>query len=94
MSNTWQLGALMKKNWILMKRSCCTTCCEILFPIILMILMVLVRRAIKVEEYLQPTDLNSFYQTNSSALLDPSTLLVMKDQNITKWNGLTIRPPL
>jgi hypothetical protein len=94
MSNTWQLGALMKKNWILMKRSCCTTCCEILFPIILMILMVLVRRAIKVEEYLQPTDLNSFYQTNSSALLDPSTLLGMKAQNNTKWNGLTIRPAL
>jgi ATP-binding cassette subfamily A (ABC1) protein 3 len=94
MSNTWQLGALMKKNWILMKRSCCTTCCEILFPIILMILMVLVRRAIKVETYIEPTDMDSFLQSNSTALLDPSTLMDMQGQNKSNWNGLTIRSAL
>ena len=94
MSKSWQLGALMKKNLILMKRSCCTTCCEILFPIILMVLLVLVRRAIKVDSYLQPTDMNDFVEKNSSAYLDPETLLKMKAQNQTRWNGLTVRQPL
>ena len=94
MSKTWQLGALMKKNWILMRRSCCTTCCELLFPIFLMIMLVLVRRAIKVDSYVQPTDINEFVAKNSSAFLDPVTLLKMRAQNQTTWNGLTLRQPM
>ena len=43
MSSCDQLQALMTKNFILMKRNCCATLCEIFFPIILMILLALVK---------------------------------------------------
>ena len=94
MSNSWQLGALMKKNWILMKRSCCTTCCEIFFPIFLMIMLVLVRRAVKNETYLEPTEMTPFYQTNSSAIIDPSMMLSFKTDSKSDWNGFSLRDPL
>ena len=98
MSKNWQLGALMKKNLILMKRSCCATSCEIFFPIILMMLMVTIRRAVKTEIYIQPTDEVDFMNTNSTAIIDNLELSkimgVAKDSTDYKWNGLKIYPPL
>ncbi len=89
MSGSWQLGALMKKNFILMKRSCCATVCEIFFPIILMILLVLVRRAIKIEEYNVPIVDENYLKTNS-------TLLISIDEfyNNPQWDSFTFRDPL
>ena len=69
MSKSYQLGALMKKNLILMKRNCFATCCEIFFPIVLMILLVMVRRAITIGDYSEPTDDQLFLYTNSSAYI-------------------------
>ncbi len=89
MSRTWQLGALMRKNYILMKRSICASLCEILFPITLMLLLVLVRKSIEIQTYPEPTDGLNFLNTNSSAYIDPSSMLSAKT-----WNGLTIRRSL
>jgi hypothetical protein len=89
MSATWQLGALMKKNLILMKRSCCATFCEIFFPIILMILLVIVRRAIKIIEYNVPIVDESYLKTNSTLLISPDEI-----QTNSQWQGLTFRNPL
>ena len=89
MSGSWQLGALMKKNLILMKRSCCATVCEIFFPMILMILLVLVRRAIKVKDHNEPIVDLDYLKTNSTILVSPSEI----SSNL-KWNNLTFRNPL
>jgi hypothetical protein len=96
MSKCWQLGALMKKNLILMKRNCCTTICEIFFPIILMLLLVGVRKAIKLNEFAEPTDIDLFISQNSSAIISPSTMaqLPKSSTNTTSWNGLRVRNPL
>ena len=38
--------ALLYKNWILWKRNWCTSCCELLFPLALMAIIVIIREAI------------------------------------------------
>lgn len=99
MSKCWQLGALMKKNLILMKRSCCATSCEIVFPIILMLLLVAVRRAIAVIEYNEPVVSTSYLRDNSTAIISPEERMRIlqsapadRDVKIPlSWNGMTIR---
>ena len=83
-----QLKALVRKNLILMKRSCCSTVCEILFPMILMVLLILVRRAVKIDEITyEPAKEDIYYRNYSSAVLNPNT-------NEAAWNELRVRPPL
>jgi hypothetical protein len=91
MSNTLQLRALLKKNVILMKRNICSTLCEILFPIILMLVLVAVRNLIKVEE-------NIFNYTDVGYLKNESAALIT-NKNIANstssfWNNMTFRNPL
>jgi hypothetical protein len=99
MSKTWQLGALMRKNLILMKRSCFATCCEFLFPIILMILLVVIRRAVKVETWIQPVDDVEFMNTNSTAIVDLTEYQRIVEnyknggQSDLSWNGLQLSRP-
>jgi hypothetical protein len=93
MSKLWQLSALMRKNLILMKRSCCATICEILFPIILMLLLVMVRKAFKVVDYpLSSVSDADYITTNSTALI--TTEEIAANPLTATWNGLTIRDPL
>jgi hypothetical protein len=83
-----QLRALMRKNLILMKRSCCSTICEIIFPMILMILLVLVRRAVTIDEITyDPNQEDVYYRNYSTAIINPNN-------NSTTWDGLRIRTPL
>jgi hypothetical protein len=99
MSKTWQLGALMRKNLILMKRSCFATCCEIIFPIILMILLVVIRRLVKIETWIEPVDDTDFMNTNSTAVVDlPEYQKIFKNykngsQSDLSWNGLQLSRP-
>ena len=44
------LKALLLKNWILFKRSPFTSCCEMLIPILLVILLVLMRSLISIDD--------------------------------------------
>lgn len=44
-SNCWKLRALMQKNLNIMKRNVCGTIAEVFFPIILMILVLVIRKA-------------------------------------------------
>jgi len=95
MSNTLQLKALMKKNLILMKRNWCSSLCELLFPIILMLLLVWVRQQIKVDENkFNYTDED--YLRNESALFPSSNALKeslsRNDTNLR--NDMTYRNPL
>lgn len=89
MTTSWQLSALMKKNFILMKRNWCTSCCEIFFPIILMMLLVLVRKAFKIEDYtLDKISDEDYIKKNSTALITAQV------GNVSDWNGMTIRNSL
>ena len=45
-SNCWKLRALMQKNLNIMKRNVCGTIAEVFFPIILMILVLVIRKAL------------------------------------------------
>ena len=96
MSQLWQLKALMKKNYILMKRSCCASICEIFFPIILMILISLVRRAITIKDYSFDGNELDFIKKNSTALVNFQDLKVTNNQNkmLASWNNLTFIYPL
>lgn len=100
MSQLWQLKALLKKNYILMKRSFCASICEIFFPIILMIMISLVRRAIKVKDYTFDGNELEFLKSNSTALVDfPSVLKEGKinfqgNETEIYWNSLSFYYPL
>jgi len=59
MSN--HLKALLRKNYILMKRNTCGTCCEIVLPIAFAMLLVVIRSVIDIEivnktSYIQSTN--------------------------------------
>jgi hypothetical protein len=89
MNSCGQLKALLKKNLILMKRSCCATTCEIIFPMILMILLAMIRRAVKIEEVsIDPKVEDQFFYNYSSSIINPI------QGNSTSWNSLRVRNPL
>ena len=44
------LKALLKKNWILFKRSKCLSCCEILIPIFLVFILVAIRKLVTIDD--------------------------------------------
>ena len=44
-SNSWKLKALIKKNFLILKRNIVSTLFEILFPIILILLAYAIRKA-------------------------------------------------
>ena len=49
MASSWNhLKALLRKNWILFKRSPGTSCCEMLIPIILVLILVAIRGLVKI----------------------------------------------
>jgi hypothetical protein len=99
MSQCWQLKALMKKNYILMKRSCCASICEIFFPVFLMLMISLIRRSIKKEELLLNETDDQFLKTNSTALVhykEMKNLEINFNKNLSdiSWKGLSFHYPL
>ena len=95
----------MKKNFIMMKRNPCVACCEIFFPMILMIFIALIRRAFSInEENLIYTD-EQFIEKNATAYvnlddkvaLNPITKVnaIKKNGNVTiDYEGIPLRYPL
>ena len=79
----------MRKNIIVMKRNKISTILKLLFPIKLMLLLHLMRSTSGSATYTTPLNDTDFFQTNSSALVDPSSY-----EANGQWNGLTIRRPL
>jgi hypothetical protein len=81
-----QLKALLKKNFILMKRNKCATCCEVFFTIILMIFIVMIRKAVKPEEVTLDPGQNELFFKNYS-------LSITEDYK-NQWNGMNGINPL
>lgn len=52
------IKALLRKNWILFKRSLCCSCCEILLPIIFAFLLLAIRSRISKNDIPQISYLN------------------------------------
>jgi hypothetical protein len=87
MSNVYRLRALVKKNWILMKRNWLATICEIVFPMILMVLLILVRNII-------PSDTKSIGLSDQNYIMDKSSALITFNETFTNqtlqtpWNQI------
>ena len=94
-SSSWKLLALMKKNFLIMRRNYCSTIFEIFFPIALILLCYIIRQAFQLKKYyFDKEEINiPTYITNTS--------LLYKDGYISPLNsdydntlGLTILPAL
>ena len=69
MSNFYHLKALLKKNFILMKRNYFLTICEIFTPMILMLLLYVLRIAFKIEYKIgEDEDIEKYIVYNSTAM--------------------------
>ncbi len=88
MSSCDQLQALMRKNFILMKRNCCATLCEIFFPVILMLLLAVTKGLFKITDAdLVATD-EVFIKSNSSAYPSFNNLsALMSTGNMTAFSN-------
>ena len=93
-----KLKALMRKNLLVLKRNKGTTCCEILYPIIIMIILLILRKAFSIDKYDFETEENNtenFIRQKSVANVDFFHPDINTTDNITfSWNGLTILPAL
>ena len=95
----------MKKNFIMMKRNPCVACCEIFFPLILMIFIALIRMAFSItEENLNYTD-EEFIKNNGTAYINLDDKVsyntitqfteIKKENNVQiNYEGVPLRYPL
>ena len=93
-----KLKALIKKNYLVLKRNKGTTLCEIFFPIGLMILILIIRKAFKIDEFefdKEEQNTQNFIRQKSVANVDLNHPNVINGGNRTfTWYGLTILPAL
>ena len=93
-----KLKALIKKNILVLKRNKGTTLCEILFPIGLMIILLIIRKAFKIDEFNFETEditTENLIRQKSVANVDFTNPYINSIDNITySWYGLTILPSL
>ena len=93
-----KLKALMRKNLLVLKRNKGTTCCEILYPIVIMIILLILRKAFSIDKYdfeTEEQNTENFIRQKSVANVDFLHPDINSTDNITfSWNGLTILPAL
>ena len=94
-----KLRGLIKKNLLILKRNKITTLCELLFPIILMLLMYAVRKSFLIIEYDYEVDevtTSNFIRRRSVANIDinNSDIRLSENNNSLYWFNLSIRPAL
>jgi len=91
-ASIWKLKALIKKNVLEMKRNIFSSFCEIFFPIILMSLILLLKKAFKVEKKtfeLDEQNNYNFMKRHSIVNLNFSS----NNYEINEtWNGMSIYP--
>ena len=78
MSVLWQFNGLVRKNLLTMRRNVCQTFAEILFPILLMILIVGVRKGFKIKKYeftSKEGNIDNYINYKSVANIDSNTIL-------------------
>ena len=98
-SSCSKLRGLIKKNLLILKRNKLTTLCEILFPIILMILMYVVRKQFLIEEndfIIDEKTTSNFISRRSLANVDMDNDDIIPNEDNTSfyWHNLSILPAL
>ena len=97
-SSSSKLRALIKKNILVLKRNKGTTLCEILFPIILMVIMLIIRKAFVIDEFQfdeEDKTIENFIRQKSVANVDLTHPSINASDNITSsWYGFSILPAL
>ena len=98
-SSCSKLQGLIKKNLLILKRNKLTTLCEILFPIILMLLLLEVRNAFLIDEYNYIEDeqtTENFIKRRSVANVDLNNSDIILEENNSSfyWHNLSILPAL
>ena len=93
-----KLKALIKKNLLVLKRNKGTTLCEILFPIALMLILLIIRKAFSIDKFefdKEEKDTENFIKIKSVANVDFTHPDINSTDNTTfTWYGLTILPSL
>jgi len=84
-----QLKALLRKNFVLMKRNPFTTACEIFFPIILMILLAITKNLFHVNDSTITMTDEEYLKNNTFFYLSP-----LSPFNQTTYQGLLINQGL
>ena len=90
-----KLYALIKKNIILMKRNIILTLFEILFPIIMFVIIIGIRKAFKIEKYEfneKELSTQNFIRNKSIVSFNKETL--NNPNNFIYYSGMTPWPPL
>lgn len=93
MSSCNQLGALFKKNFILMKRNLCSSICLIVFPIILFICIALIRKALTLEDINVVENEYEFVKKYSAIYPLNNEIDYKKLVTNTTYNGMTVFNP-
>ena len=94
-SNTWKLKALIKKNFLILKRNIVSTLFEILFPIILILLAYAIRKAFILETYefdKEEKSLDEYIKNKSAVYFNRDSLPSLS--NPSEYEGLSILPAL
>ena len=94
-SNSWKLRALIKKNFLILKRNIISTLFEILFPIILILLAYAIRKAFVLETYefnKEEESLEKYIKTKSAVYFNRDSL--PNRENPSEYEGLSILPAL
>ena len=94
-SNSWKLRALIKKNFLILKRNIVSTLFEILFPIILILLAYAIRKAFILETYefdKEEKSLEEYIKTKSVVHFNRDSLPTL--DNPSEYEGLSILPAL
>ena len=97
-SSSAKLKALIKKNILVLKRNKCTTICEIFFPILLMLIMLIIRKAFVIDEFEfdeEEKTVENFIRQKSVANVDLTHPEINTTDNVTYlWHGFSILPTL
>ena len=94
-SNSWKLRALMKKNYLILKRNIVSTLFEILFPIILILLAYAIRKAFVLETHefdKQEENLEKYIKAKSVVNFNRDNL--PEQENTVEYEGLSVLPAL
>ena len=91
-SYAWKLRALLKKNLILMKRNFISTLFEIFFPSIIIVVILILRRAFSVDthDFSEEGSIESFIKDKSMSSINYNLYSNLEDQ---EWNGLSLLSP-
>ena len=97
-SSSSKLKALIKKNILVLKRNKGTTLCEIFFPVLLMAILLAIRKAFTIDEYIfdeEEETIENFIRRRSVANVDLMNPDINQTDNRTfLWNGMSILPAL